>query len=658
MATAILTPKNIYQIQDGIVISKNPTELIIGNFISHYGLLLEFELNGNEEYYYSVISSSLLESDYITQNQTALYLSAYLDKQTNNINLGQNYNINDSMVLIYKNWYADGFATLGEFGGIKNEVYSHIFGLQKNTFFMYFEYNFGYNSVNKEIIYNNFSKHSRSWIDLTYTLPSSASILINPSNSYLNKSIDNTFVITQSSDIETLYSLSFDGGRFYYKKESESNYTSNIFSGNSFVIPANTFLSETNYNIYASVNIEGGLTSDTEVGLYTTLDVQGTVSANSPINITTSRTVNFSWDYSAPTGTQQLAYDLDISTDGGLTWSNIADHVISSDTSATFDINTSGNIYWRVRAYNQSNIPSDYSVPVMFLNAIPPRTPVFVNVVSGSVPNITWNSEDQIAYQFQVMSNDSIIIDTGFVYTAENNLTVGEYLPNGSYIFRLRTSNMYGQLSEFAIYNYLQSINVNIPSVNYTVNTQGISFTVEDITGFDRILIKRNGISIGEFNEDSYFDRYANEGINNYTLIFINSNNEAGFAYYAIPFITKKNETLIDLNGNYYSINKRWNNRIVTQRESRIDSESVNYLGANTPEINTTNLIVRSFNVSVYDEKNILDSLLGQMLFYRGKGFSSWVVLTALSRADSWYGNEVSLNLQETQYNEAVNYEI
>ena len=669
MASATLRPTNVYQISEingqRLITAVNPSNLDLKTADGAKWVLLEFNINSQLNYYNKILSANYVRFYYINDSGgQIIYLDTnYVTVYNETFNAGDLLNMSQTTQLSTETLVCeyDGSQPPYKYYGraipspntLKQINLMSL--LTSDKFYLLCSVRFSGGRELSVNVTNNFTLY------LNYeNLPTNAGILINPSNSFLDRTKANTFTLSADPNYKTFHIIEIESGTYHYKLSSASTYSNVNFSGSSFTIPANTLANSSQYNIYATAVTSSGTTSDTNVGNFTTVDVKGEVTAISPKNVVTQGNITFDWDYSAPTGTQQFAYDLDISYDNGTSWENIANHVVSSNPTSNQTITTSGTIYWRVRGYNQSNIPSDYSEATMFLNAMPPRTPVFLNVESGSAPIITWNAEGQTAYQFQVIDESgNVFLDTGFLYTSDNIYRFSKYLPNGVYTFKLRTMNTYEQVSEFATYNYLQNVQITVPMVNYTINNQGIMFSIDSSEGFEHIYIKRNNVTLGEFSNNSFLDRFAKVGMNEYTIIFVTGNNEAGFTNINIEFTPSiKTESLIDLEGNIININKRWNATLQPQRRVISDSESINYLGANVPEINTTDLVIRTFEVSVYDQKNEYDSLIGKTLFYRGSSASAWVVVTALSRTDTWFGNEVNLSLEETQYSEAVEYEI
>lgn len=670
MATYTLTPSRIWQVEKGIITGVDLDKYQFRDWGGKYQkIILEIDINSDMPFYYALMTQGRIDVKYCytyTDNPEAIVRNYFqiFTKLLNNVNdlyVGKEIDVADytwisqsifSCLTPNQNSSATRFSTLDE------KYYNNISNLNTNKIYLLVDY------VKEEGSYHNSTNVYRVRNDLTFLidyvpLSEVGSIVINPWDSFLNVNSNNIFEVSVNPELKSFHKIDINGGYYYYKKETETSYRSSSFTGNSFIINSGTLAIDNIYNIYATCDLGNGTTTSSEIGNYTTTDIKGSVVNGSPINSIMTGNVNFTWNYSSVTGTPQYAYDLDVSYDDGVNWINLSNHVISSETSSIQNINHSGNVYWRVRCYNQSDIASDYSTPTMFLNVLPPRAPVITNVIYASTPSIYWNSEDQASFQLLVLDgNDNIIYDSGYIYSTVNSYQLNTYLQNGLYKFKLRTSNNYGMFSDYTDYSYLQNITINVPPVSYSITDDGILLET-DSSGFDYVLIKRNDELIGRFNNNLYIDKYYKNGINRYSFIFVTSNNEAGFYFLDIPIeISIKEAVLIDQEGNIFKINKRWNNRIIPQREVRADSESINYLGAYTPEINTTNLIIRSFNVSCYDENNRLESLIGKTLFYRSNGLSAWVVLTALSRSDSWYGNEVALNLQETIFNEAITDEI
>ena len=108
-------------------------------------------------------------------------------------------------------------------------------------------------------------------------------------------------------------------GTFYYKNTNDAIYTSIALVGDTVTIPANTFLAEETYDAYADLTLDDGTACTYTLDTITTTDGTPEVTAIAPSNIMVYGSATFRWDYENEYGTDQYAYDLQISDDNGAT---------------------------------------------------------------------------------------------------------------------------------------------------------------------------------------------------------------------------------------------------------------------------------------------------------------------------------------------------
>ena len=370
MASATLRPSNVYQISvingQRLITAVNPSNLDLKTADGAKLVLLEFNINSQLNYYNKILSANYVRFYYINDSGgQIIYLDTnYVTVYNETFNAGELLNMSQTTQLSTETLVCeyDGSQPPYKYYGraipspntLKQINLMSL--LTSDKFYLLCSVRFSGGRELSVNVTNNFTLY------LNYeNLPTNAGILINPSNSFLDRTKANTFSLSADPNYKTFHIIEIESGTYHYKLSSASTYSNVNFSGSSFTIPANTLANSSQYNIYATAVTSSGTTSDTNVGDFTTVDVKGEVTAISPKNVVTQGNITFDWDYSAPTGTQQFAYDLDISYDNGTSWENIANHVVSSNPTSNQTISTSGTIYWRVRGYNQSNIPSDYS---------------------------------------------------------------------------------------------------------------------------------------------------------------------------------------------------------------------------------------------------------------------------------------------------------
>ena len=255
---------------------------------------------------------------------------------------------------------------------------------------------------------------------------------------YMPATVPVTITLTPAYIATMITQYAVTSGVFYYKKTSELSYSSISFSGNSVIIPANTLEEEETYDYYFTAVSDDGTTTTSSSYTVSTGDMVGTVSAISPSNVVTYGRPTFTWLYENSLGNLPTAFDLQISTDMA-TWSDIANHEVSSETAYTADVAIGGSLYWRVRSYNNSDVASDWSNILSFSNVLPPSAPTITGVSGTGRITVSWNSSNQIAYQVLIGDHDS-----GWIYSPNKSYFLNEYLPDGEYEISVRVTNNIG----------------------------------------------------------------------------------------------------------------------------------------------------------------------------------------------------------------------
>lgn len=460
-----------------------------------------------------------------------------------------------------------------------------------------------------------------------------------------------TFTSNKVNNIYEQYTIS--SGVFYYKLSSAGAYSSISFSGSSVTIPANTLTTGNTYNAYADITVDDGTVVTVTMNDISTVDAAPTVTALAPINTVVYGETTFRWSYSISTGTDQLAFDLQISSDG-VTYTTLANHVQQSETSYDATLNTSGTLYWQVRGYNQDDIASSWSTAATFINNIPPSAPVITSVTTTGRPTVSWSSNDQIAFQVQVLNGYQIIEDSEAVYSPEKEYQTQEYLPDGTYTIRVRIFNIYGKSSDWATALYTQSAQLTPPVFTLYGSDAGITIVIEEDASYDIYYIKRNGVTIGSTDTGVYVDRFGN-GANTYTVIGVTSAGNSAQSSETYTYIVSSN-MLIDQDGTVYLVNHRLGSPVGVQLQLTAQYDQANYIGASLPEFHFAKLRSGRFTVVFKDYVDI-EKMLGRVMFYADMyGNGAWVALTSVGRTESRFGNETTAELQLTSYDEAVQY--
>lgn len=215
----------------------------------------------------------------------------------------------------------------------------------------------------------------------------------------------------------------------------------------SVTIPADTWALNKNYMWKVAVTDDGGTTTDSGWYTLTTTEAQATpptLVEPDGVTLDGSEPIQFRWIDNGR-GTYK-GTDISISGDDGVSW---GDPIFVGEGLTSYALPgntlTAGNKLWRARAYNPSMTPGEWSESLTFTVIAPPSTP-YIEVTSVSPrPVVTWESDEQLAYQVQMGSYDS-----GLRYGLDHTFQCPEFLPDGQTTIRVRVMNQYNLWSDWA----------------------------------------------------------------------------------------------------------------------------------------------------------------------------------------------------------------
>lgn len=651
MATVTLTPKAYWQLEGWVVTAKNPEykQITVRNAKR---IIVEFEIPKTAAYAYSIVSNNRIKSMTTKpKSSEALYNPKFYDAKisqiTNitNVYLGLDVTNMQERLLLYGGDVS--FNVNGVYESDNLRLNATVRGLTTNKLYLLLSTYQGNGSFDLK----------NMTIELTYTATASNfKVTKSPNSGFLNPIKDNKFTFDVTPNDALLMQYEIISGTLYYKLNAATSYTSKTFTGKTYTLPANTLSAGNTYNIYATLKAPDNTTANTSTTNYNTNDATPTVTVLSPSNETIKGSATFKWSYRVSTGMPQYAYEIQISTDGS-SWTTLKSKTISSATSVTISISTIGTNYWRVRAYNQSNVTSAWTPAAMFINVLPPTKPTIISITGNGRPEIMWTANNQMAFQVRVSQGSKRLYDSGEVYSSNTTYKVMEYLEDGTYLFAVRIINEYGT-SAWTYQHYLIDNGLVAPEYSVSSTDNGVNITIAENNNYEKYYLKRNGILIGKFSNREFTDKFS-IGKNQYQIICVTGNDAAisiSFEYtYFAPYTM-----LLNTAGNIITINKRWNDEVVPQTQAEIENDSLLFLGENKPQINTTKMKIRRFTVAVNDNNFEFDGLLGNTLFLKTPhGIGGWVVLLATNRTDKWFGNETVCDLSETRYlGEVINYDL
>ena len=102
------------------------------------------------------------------------------------------------------------------------------------------------------------------------------------------------------------------------------------------------------------------------------------------------------------------------------------------------------------------------------------------------------------------------------------------------------------------------------------------------------------------------------------------------------------------------------------QTNNQADINKTNYLGNSNPTHYPSDMRIKSFSITMFDDQELSESLLGTLVYYADNfGNGGWCMVTAYDKTDSFvknsqgvYANEVSLTLEVTNYDDSIEYPI
>lgn len=381
--------------------------------------------------------------------------------------------------------------------------------------------------------------------------------------------------------------------------------------------------------------------------------------------------IRFEWTHNSSVGGTQKKFDLQWCIDG-ISW----DHTVSQTTSNNYydmAANTfpSGNIYWRVRTYNDYDEAGSYSSSASFYAIGAPNAPSTLAITSGTArPVVTWTSVGQQIYQLQVLQGSTVIYDTGDVPSInvrEHKIT--SFLLDGSYIVQVRIKNEYDMWSPWASPAFtVSTAKPAKPYLSVMRAHYGLSLALANLSSYGLIYrseYDRNEyICIGKTTSAVFNDHAVkNKTEYKYFVRSVSANDTyqdsdikigtADFRYSLISPVTDP-ENIYEFNRSLNAIPRRG-------FDKALGGSFVQYSGREHPVYEPTEAVSTAMSFvfflktwkQVEDFMEIYD-LKGTVLYRDIKGRKVYGILGGLSVADDRSGYNVSFTLTEVDYIEEV----
>lgn len=467
----------------------------------------------------------------------------------------------------------------------------------------------------------------------------------------------------------------------YYKKSTESSY--HILGLLDGVTVSGSW---SNTKVHANIPMEAGYTYNVKIQLETD-DVSGSppermaamtnvsnfkvtdstpvTTCVSPNGVYTKGQVTFIWSHATEYGTPQYAVDLQFRSNGASSWSWILNHEITSiNTYALSLVDFNGVFQWRVRTYNILDQHGDWA-EATFINSLPAVAPYNLTISTKGRPVFEWTSTQQKAYQVQVLRNKTIVYDSGAVYNGQNSHIINRYFDDDTaYTGRVRIYNELGNVSPWASIGYQQPEVEDVEFEVYQYSEGGAQIVMTHNDLFTHYYIQRNGKVIGRTYDDIYLDKFA-VGTTNYSVVGVTSDDYSDIKEQGIRLVYPQ-ATIVTLGGAPYRVNRRVNKAFEVSTNNEAEVNTTKFIGDTTPSHFFNGMNVKTFQVSFFDDNEILPELIGKVVFYADNfGNGGYCVVSSYEKTDSFaqtstgiYANEVVLTLEATNYDDSIEYEL
>ena len=436
-------------------------------------------------------------------------------------------------------------------------------------------------------------------------------------------------------------------------------------SATTVTIPAGTF-TESSGQIQIAISTTAGGYAESNWITVNTTDSTGTAVATSPrgVKIDGDAAQVFSWTYESPTGTPQTKAELQVSYDGGGRWQELA--TAQGDvrqTTVPAGTLEAGAAAWRVRCFNSDGTPGEYSDGAYIIVAKNPSPPSYVTTNAKPRLTVEWASSRQQGYQVQVMRAEKILFDSGTVFGLDKQLTLPDFLADGSFTAQVRIIDKQGLWSEWTkIDGSVQ--NVPAESISAEAKKEQFGLTVEWSTDgeYQAFYLLRDGVPIGKATGREWTDWTAN-GKHKYTVRGVK-----GDGYYT------DSDTVVGVTAVPYGAICLWDDfthwmllklheggPFVHTENRSAGIEYVQYAGRALPVAYETGWKTVShaveYTVRKATEWEALKVMEGQMVIY--KDYRGARVIGMLESVDAEHTKRInfSLTIQETDVQERVAYD-
>lgn len=277
--------------------------------------------------------------------------------------------------------------------------------------------------------------------------------------------------------------------------------------------------------------------------------------------------ITFFWQASNAAGTAQSKFDLEVSCDG-ITWENVASEPTARTSYSFKEYSfTSGEYYWRVRAYNQSGDVGPWSPATKFIVISAPSAPIITVNDSSPQFEISWAQQAQQGFEIEL---DGKRVESKF--SRESRYKYSAWEEDGAHIVRVRVQDQYSIWSPWGaapieISNSPGTAIMLTASVAPNIPVAQLAWS----GGSDRYIVYRDGAVVGRTPAKIFTDQFGS-GECSYQVRGISDSN----GYY-----TLSNSIAVDIQvwePMLYDIShRRWIALSLSEMQSRTISETINH---------------------------------------------------------------------------------
>lgn len=397
-----------------------------------------------------------------------------------------------------------------------------------------------------------------------------------------------------------------------------------------------------------------------------TTDAAGTVQAPSPDNAVVDADIDnrFSWIYNNPYGTEPIGYEIETSSNGGVSWQQIK-KATTSDCFADIPAGTlpAGNIQYRVRAFSQSGIASEWAVANITVRTRPQMPSIYRVDTNADRPTVWWESVDQEAYELKILDSSDSVIYTHYAALPDRSHRITKRLDNAQYTAALTIWNGFGLDSPTAQRQFtLAAIKPGKPTVSGTAFSTHNSLTFVHTT--TRSVLLRGGVAIVDVSSLGTYDDYTAPAGCEYRIRALSDTAFCDSDPLTLTYPGSGKAAVMSLASDH-------NVRVLLickegsppERSSALNAEYalMQFAGRKLPVAEYGDQLTRtkslSYSLRNTDDLKILRSMVGQTVVWNDRQDHMVACLSNLNWSERRGFIDVSFTITEIDSNEGIDYE-